>query len=405
MTKFELNQIDVNNDGKIILYQRPDVTTNPKWQCRISVAGSTGYKIFSTKETDQRKAERVAVERYEDLYFKVRRGGALNGKPFKEVIQEFKDSFGATMRDYDEQIIRRIEVLAVPFFKTKPIDEITENDLSEMMRGLDSNKYTSSTIRHYRLSVSKVFDFAKRKGYIETKPPIEAPSLKKNSRPDFTEQDWKKLTTYMRQWVKSNTQGERGKNGLDHKRYRERFYLQHYILIMANTGIRIGEMRGVRWMDLSSVETTSGDERLLFAVDGKTGKRSVVANAGVETYIKRLWEFRSKETDQAIDKRELIFCHPNGKSIGSYKKGFENLLKECDLRVAPDGMNRTLYSLRHTYATMRINEVSIYQLAVNMGASVEMIENYYSHARSSDPVFVSAITKGNQKSSGKALPF
>ena len=407
MAKFETNQIDVNDDGRIILYQRPDVTTNPKWQCRSSVAGATGYKIFSTKETDQRKAERVAVERYEELYFKVRRGGALKGKPFKDVVQEYKDSFGATvsLRGYNKDNIRRVELLADPFFKTKSIDEITESDLSEMMSELDTIKYSTSTIRHYRMSVSKVFNFAKTKGYIETIPPIAAPSLKKNPRPDFTEEDWKKLTTYMREWVISNTKGERGKGGLDHKRFRERFYLQQYILIMANTGIRIGEMRGVRWIDLSSVEETGGDERLLFAVDGKTGKRSVVANAGVERYIKRLWEFRSKEIDGSVNKREFIFCHPNGKSVGSYTKGFQNLLHECDLRVATDGMNRTLYSLRHTYATMRINEVSVYQLAVNMGTSVEMIENYYSHARTSDPSFVSAITKGNQKSSGKALPF
>ena len=404
MAKFETNQIDVNDDGRIILYQRSDVTTNPKWQCRISVAGSTGYKIFSTKETDRRKAERVAVERYEELYFKVKRGGALKGKPFNEVVEEYANSVGKLRKRYYKETIRRLELLAVPFFDTKSIDEITESDLRDMMNTLDISLSTS-TFLHYRNSMILVLKFAKLKGYIETIPTIEAPSLKKNPRPDFTEQDWKKLTTYMRQWVVSNTKGERGKGGLDHKRFRERFYLQHYVLIMANTGIRIGEMRGVRWIDLSSVEETGGDERLLFAVDGKTGKRSVVANAGVERYIKRLWEFRSKETDQAINKREFVFCHPNGKSIGSYTKGFQNLLHECDLRVAPDGMNRTLYSLRHTYATMRINEVSVYQLAVNMGTSVEMIENYYSHARTSDPIFVSAITKGNQKSSGKALPF
>ena len=64
MTKFEKNQIDVNGDGRVILYQRPDVL-NPKWQCRISVQGSIGYKVFSTKESDQRKAERVALEKYQ----------------------------------------------------------------------------------------------------------------------------------------------------------------------------------------------------------------------------------------------------------------------------------------------------------------------------------------------------
>ena len=48
MGKFETNQVDVNGDGRVILYQRPDVK-NPKWQCRISVSGATGYKVFSCK--------------------------------------------------------------------------------------------------------------------------------------------------------------------------------------------------------------------------------------------------------------------------------------------------------------------------------------------------------------------
>ena len=89
MPKFETNQIDLNNNGRVILYQRPDVK-NPKWQCRISVAGSTGYKIISTRETDQSKAERIALAKYEKLYFKVRRCGFLKGRPFNVVVTQRK---------------------------------------------------------------------------------------------------------------------------------------------------------------------------------------------------------------------------------------------------------------------------------------------------------------------------
>jgi integrase len=405
MPKFETNQIDLNNDGRVILYQRPDVK-NPKWQCRISVSGSTGYKIFSTRETNQSKAERIALAKYEELYFKVRRGGFLKGRPFNVVVKEWTDTYGKTPNDYDMQLIRRVELLAVPFLQTKSIDEITEGDLFEMMESLKGDTpLQTSTIRHYRTSVNKVFDYAKMKGYIETKPNVPTPSLVRNPRPDFTNGDWKVLTEYMRTWVVKNTGGVRGKNGLDNKRHRERFYLQHYILIMANTGCRIGEMRTVRWVDLSSGVGEDGQERIMISVDGKTGRRTVVSNLGVEVYIKRLWEFRSLEVGTEPDMSEVIFCHSNGNCIGSYKKGFENLLVECDLRKDNKGKNRTLYSLRHTYATMRINKVPVYQLAVNMGTSVEMIEDYYSHARTTDPAFVSALTKGNQTGTGRALPF
>lgn len=407
MGKWEQNQVDVNGDGRIILYQRPQ-RKNPKWQCRISVQGATGYKRFSTQEIDQRKAERVALEKYEELYFKVKRGGSLTGKPFDALYSEWVESYGTDLSSYDQHMVDNVKRKALGFFRRKPIDEITERDFHQLMSsliGVDGKPYSTSTARQYRTALNLIFDYAKTQGYIDVVPSIPAPSLIRNPRPDFSKQDWKVLYEYMRIWVDATTNGLRGKNGLDHKRHRERFYLQQYILILSNTGIRIGEMRNVRWADLDKVEASAGDERLLFYVDGKTGKRGVVANAGVEVYVKRLWDFRSAELGKEPYMTETIICHTNGKRVGSYKKGFENLLVGCGLRQDKDGSNRTLYSLRHTYATMRINEVPIYQLAVNMGTSVEMIENYYSHARTKDPAFVATITKGNQKGSGKVLPF
>jgi integrase len=45
------------------------------------------------------------------------------------------------------------------------------------------------------------------------------------------------------------------------------------------------------------------------------------------------------------------------------------------------GKERTLYSLRHYYATMALTyeRMSIYTLAKNMGTSVLMIEQHYGH--------------------------
>ena len=40
-----------------------------------------------------------------------------------------------------------------------------------------------------------------------------------------------------------------------------------------------------------------------------------------------------------------------------------------------------------------IEDVSIYQLSSNVGASIEMIENYCGHPRNRDPNMVSEITK------------
>jgi len=412
MGKFEENQIDVRGDGKVILYQRPDHKVK-KWQARISVEGASGYARFSTKMSNAKDAERVALDKYFELKNKVDKGGSLQGKTVKQTYDEWLEYLPVVSMDKSEDYINettsKVKRVCVDYFKTKPIGDITNTDAQQMMgEYLRGKELASSTIRGTRAALNLFFKFAVDRDYIKSVPSIPVPSLKKNPRPEFNKDEWKKLTTYLRQWVEEPCKGERGLNGYDKKRHRERFYLQHYVLIMGNTGIRVGEMRNVRWVDLDKVEVTGGEERLLFSVDGKTGKRDVIANAGTERYIRRLYEYRRDElgkTDNSFDRTEFIFCHPDGKRIGTYRGSFETLLKDTKLRKDKNGNNRTLYSIRHTYATMRINEVPIYQLAVNMGTSVEMIEDYYSHAKVRDKEFASSMTKGNQKGSSKALPF
>ena len=51
-------------------------------------------------------------------------------------------------------------------------------------------------------------------------------------------------------------------------------------------------------------------------------------------------------------------------------------------------------TLSGTYATMRISEgVSVFQLAANMGTSVEMIESFYGKKRMRDPKMATEVTK------------
>jgi hypothetical protein len=54
--------------------------------------------------------------------------------------------------------------------------------------------------------------------------------------------------------------------------------------------------------------------------------------------------------------------------------------------LSEDSLLRLPYSLRHTYATMRLAEgVSVFQLAANMGTSVEMLEEFYGKKRMREP--------------------
>jgi integrase len=165
-------------------------------------------------------------------------------------------------------------------------------------------------------------------------------------------------------------------------------------LILANSGLRTGEARRLTWRDVSSTKTLTGERRLVFTVRGKTGQREVFCNAGVETWVAELEIYRRSEVDGPVSPSETIFCHREGSPIGSFKKSFQQALKRAGVLFASDGKKRTPYSLRHTYATMRLSEgVSVFQLAANIGTSVEMLETFYGKKRVRDPKMATEITK------------
>jgi integrase len=83
---------------------------------------------------------------------------------------------------------------------------------------------------------------------------------------------------------------------------------------------------------------------------------------------------------RAVSPDTYIFCGRDGIPIGSFKKSFSSLLRDAGVEFDTFGNKRTLYSLRHTYATFRLHEgVNQYILARNMGTSVAMLEQFYGH--------------------------
>ena len=381
---------DLHDDGRIIVYRRAD-THSKNWSVRLKVPNTTGFVVKSSKTPNDFAARRFAEELYYQLEGRARRGEAIKSPTFKRVFDEWKASLSVERsvrsKEYTDGLIRMMEIWALPHLGNQLIDSLNEDALSEHIqwRVEHAKKQPAiSTLRNERTVLNQIFRFAKRKGYISTPPEIGIPKLRQNTRPDIPEKEWRRLYTYLRQYVKQSQ---------DKRRHRERFYLQHYILILANSGIRVGEARLLRWRDISSTTTLTGENRVIFTVRGKTGEREVVCNETVEGYVNRLRKFRTEEVKR-LNPDEPIFCHPEGQPIGSFKKGFEQVLDEAGVLRGSDGKKRVPYSLRHTYATMRISEgVSVFQLAANMGTSVELIDTFYGKKRMRDPKMATEVTK------------
>jgi len=194
-------------------------------------------------------------------------------------------------------------------------------------------------------------------------------------RPTFTQDEWRTIYTMARDWV---VEGE------SKATWRQRFMTQQYVLVLANTGLRVGEVRGLRWSDLRTVNTTDGT-RLVGEVHGKTGVREVVFQSGADEYIKRIYDMRVEELGEAPPDDQVVFCHRDGTQVQTMKNAFISLLKFAGVPIERNGGSRTIYSLRHFYATMRLShDTSPFLLAKQMGTSVEMLEKLYGQTVTSE---------------------
>ncbi len=69
----------------------------------------------------------------------------------------------------------------------------------------------------------------------------------------------------------------------------------------------------------------------------------------------------------------------------SFRTAFNNLLKACGFEYDAQNQKHAITSLRHTYATLRLEAgTAIEALSNNMGTSVRMIEQHYGHVRTRD---------------------
>ena len=75
-----------------------------------------------------------------------------------------------------------------------------------------------------------------------------------------------------------------------------------------------------------------------------------------------------------------IFVFANGHQPMRIDGAFKRLMRDSGMGLSHDGQMRTLYSLRHTYATLELleNKTDIHTLSKQMGNSAAMIDRHYS---------------------------
>jgi integrase len=143
----------------------------------------------------------------------------------------------------------------------------------------------------------------------------------------------------------------------------------------------------LKWQNIYFFEQ-DGKKYLALWVDGKTNAHEMTARHSAVRYLDRLrmlnplWAEGTFEEFLGRRLTDYVF-RINGKDMTTaYGRMFKRLLDGLGLLVDPrTGKERTLYSLRHMYATHVLTKrrMSIEELAEHMSTSVTMIQKHYNH--------------------------
>ena len=161
--------------------------------------------------------------------------------------------------------------------------------------------------------------------------------------------------------------------------------LRDYVELLLTTGMRCGkESMNMLWQHIEW--HTDKDQRYLrIWVSGKTGGRWLIAKHRAAEALARL-AGRQKAVGLTLEaaiagkRPERVFAMDDGSQPYALAGTFMRMLAAAGLsKDMSSGQQRTLYSLRHSYATTELLAgTDIHTLARQMGTSVLMLERHYS---------------------------
>ena len=113
----------------------------------------------------------------------------------------------------------------------------------------------------------------------------------------------------------------------------------------------------------------------------RTNVQTYYANRGVTIHARQT-DVKHIAFEDLFAERvsHLLFRFADGYQPPSMNGTFRRLMRDTGLLKNTEGQTRTLYSLRHTYATFELlnNKTDIHTLSKQMGNSASMIERHYS---------------------------
>lgn len=367
--------------------------TSPYYQAVLK-ADDGRWRRYSTKTTDRRQALRFAEDKLREWELLRNFGAPLNVKRFVYVAHEYLkeleriEANGAAIASH-RMYVGITKTWLLPFFGEKHllhIDDALMSDFDTYRRDMMGREPAKSTINKHNIVLRNLLEFAvKRKWLKQSQIPrltLKNKGVPVERRGFFEPAEWARLSEFLRAWPQS---------GQTRKTRYKRSVLYHYATLIVKSGLRPGtETTNIRWTDFQYV---GGDEKnpAYYKIHVRAGKNAVrrtghrkklahrvaVVSVGVVEQLQALKELRTTK----VKADDLVFCMADGSPLTDMSAMFTEALERTQLRIGITGEPRSLYSLRHSYATWRLRQnVSYEQLRAQMGTSLAMLQQHYDHS-------------------------
>ena len=423
---------------ELILFKRADLASE-YWWYRANIPGVRGYIRRSTKETEVIIAKRIAASAYHDLMGQKAAGLKLGKKKISEVVQRWFDylELNSLKQPSRLQYIkntweRYMEGYFGHHFISNLNDEIVEGywnyrkgfyiwgDGKERMhlndRRIGAKSKTSKNIKPkpkfgtFRAEASIINEFLRwcakdAQGYTAKVlhiSAVDATSLQErklsNRRATFTREEWNSISTNLFNY--SVPKGKWAGKRVNSWHLKRRKMFRAFILLLSSTGLRVGEARALKWRNIRyRFDVQKNTDVLEIEVEASTTKvmtsRTAVGFSELIVSVMKEWRNQTEFTQP----HELVFYNLDKDGVQKevdFSGNWKRFLQQQDAWQNDNGENRPLYSLRHLYATMRLEEgTEIYHLAKLMGTGVKNIEHHYGHVATES--LISEATKGGGK--------
>jgi len=373
--------------GLINLVRRPD---SLNWQAHYKVENHRGWVRKGTKTSDLAKATQFAIREQMKAELLVESGRPITSKKFKQVAGAVAKAIemriaAGTFKPVERDYLSAINRWLIPYYGNINVDCITPSDISgfhEYRAEKVGRELSSSAQNNHNSAFNMVMNEAIERGYMTEykRPTLKNTGAATGRRAEFAKSELLQLLGSSDEWIESAHM---------EKTKQIRRVVKYYVPFLACTGMRAGtETEHMVWANIKRGKDAKGKDQLEIRIKkGKRGARALVAGMECWLYLDKLRELNPKLKDMALadvlagDYDMPVFGLPDGTYPDSYNKPFRVWLEsEGLLKPKGGGEDRSLYSLRHYYATQMLYAGKNKDwLAHQMGTSTAMLDKHYGH--------------------------